>query len=447
MFFSGMKRGLWAWCACGLAWAAPSVAWAEPAKVESAPKQDVVVKPCSEGYVQVDGFVTDWDDAPAMEVSALVAGEPEYDWTGPKDLSMRVQAQRDSRYLYLAIEVRDNVISGPKGRGKGDRVELWFDGGEAADPKQRLRMIELGLGEMADGGKPSVKLRGKELDGALKDGAIRVKGNYFFEIGIPLSALSEPAPGLEPLGMVVLARDWDHDDPNEDEAAVSSAHFDGAKHKDPAQMGRLVLRTWESVAEGFYKKAPDARGLKPVGEAWVDVGGDSRRERVVLAGKYLAVLGEGLGEGEYYFYTLPSSADHRTKALELRDLTGDGKAEMLVTYDLAWPELGVTQELVAVYHFDLDKLLLVFQAEVGNIGPGWELRNKLDYVIPKKGKPSEIRVSVQPTKNAPALESYVDVDKDQVVSWDRILLPWQEGRARTYTWGDSQFLKEDTDAP
>ncbi|MCP4247295.1 MAG: hypothetical protein GY778_09635, partial [bacterium] len=210
------------------------------------------------GYVKVDGFVTDWEGVDKVESRTLTRGEPEYDWTGPKDLSMVVQAQYDQTYIYMAVEVRDNIVTGPKRRDRGDRVEIWFDGGEVAakSPHGRMRMLELALGEMESDGKPAItwqypkSLKGQEPTGLLKDGSMRHTG-YFFEFGLPLSELSDPAPGLEPIGIAIIARDLDRDDPNEDEAAVANAPFDGRKKRRPDTMAKLRLAGAENMDAGF----------------------------------------------------------------------------------------------------------------------------------------------------------------------------------------------------
>jgi hypothetical protein len=138
---------------------------------------------------------------------------------------MVVQAQVDGEVLYLAVEVRDNVVAGPRGPKKGDRIELWLDGGASAG-KQRLRMLEIAIGDIEGGGKPTARWgygagggapRGLMLDGAVRAPEGQVAG-YFFEIGLPLAEISDPRPGLEPLGIALIARDWDYDDANEDEA-------------------------------------------------------------------------------------------------------------------------------------------------------------------------------------------------------------------------------------
>ncbi len=106
-----------------------SVVNAQPATPANVKTINISPTHAPQGYVKVDGFVTEWSQIPRIETRALTRGEAEYDWTGPRDCSMIIQAQADEEFLYLAIEVRDNAVVSPDGKKKGDRVEVWIDAG------------------------------------------------------------------------------------------------------------------------------------------------------------------------------------------------------------------------------------------------------------------------------------------------------------------------------
>ncbi len=422
---------------------ATSLGHAEVATPADAAKLDIPVGDVPDGYVKVDGFVTDWASAQTVESRALIRAEAEYDWTGPRDCSVLVQAQADRAFLYLAIEVRDNVVVGKKGRKAGDRVELWIDGGEPAG-KRRVRMIELGLGEVPDGGKPTVtygypkNLVRKEIEGVKADGAMRKTG-YFFEVALPLASLSDPAPGVEPLGVAIIVRDWDYDDANEDEAAVATAPFDARKERSPATMGRLLLPSTVDPLGGFYQTVPAAKGTRVVSEAWVQVSGDARRERVALLEKWLVVAGRGVGDGDFYYYTLPHGPNYTYDSMELRDLTGDGGAEFILRYSVSHPG-QIQQQFLAIYRLFFDSINLVFLAEAGNTGPGWTVTNQVSFDPKGPGGTTRIVVS-KPVATGVTKKTYTDVDADLITDWDKVLLPWKAPPSRTYEWQDTQFIK------
>jgi hypothetical protein len=421
----------------------PALALGAANTPDAAKKLDIPVGDVPEGYVKVDGFVTDWNSAATIETRALTRGEPEYDWTGPRDLSMLVKAQADRSFLYLSIEVRDNVVVGPKGRKGGDRVEIWIDGGIPAG-KKRVRMIEVGLGAVPDGGKPTVrygypkKLARKAIDGLQADGSMRKTG-YFFELALPLASLSDPPPGVEPLGIALIARDWDYDDPNEDEAAVATAPFDARKKRAPETMGKLGLPSSTDPMGSFYRSVPAAKGARVVGEDWVQVAGDARRERVALLEKWIVVAGRGVGEGDFYYYTLPHGPNFRYDSLELKDVNGDGGADFIVRYTVSHPG-QIDQQFLAIYRLFFDSINLVFLAEIGNSGPGWTVTNEVSY--DPKGPGGTTRITVRkPVATGVTKKTYTDVDADLITDWDKVLLPWKGTGSRTYEWQDTQFIK------
>ena len=422
---------------------------AEPATPSSAPKVDMVAANVPPGAVKVDGFVTDWDGIEKKDIRALTRGEAEYDWTGPRDLSMLVQMQYDATHLYLAIEVRDNIVTQPKRKKSGDLVEVWFDGGPTAKSgsKGRLRMLKLLVGEMANDGPPEAvwgfprALKGRP-EGLLLDGSIRNTG-YFFEVGIPLALVSDPAPGLEPLGITFIARDWDYDDPNEDLASVASSPFDGLKKRAPSTMAKFTLAGAESIKKGFFRLFPDTMGKTVMGEQFADIAGDSRREWVFLVDNhYLSISGVGVGDGQNYYYELEGRNGGTCTDIKVLDLTGDGKAEILVRYKLPsrHPSGVIHQEFVAIYHFALDRIKLVFFHEVGNDGAGWSIRNEVRLVPNRKTGQINVVVS-SPKGQGVTKKSYADVDQDQIVDWERLLLPWEGTKTRLFEWDTHQFLK------
>ncbi|MGB0385113.1 MAG: protein kinase domain-containing protein [Ardenticatenaceae bacterium] len=78
--------------------------------------------------VEFDGFLLEWDDVPAVNVSNVVF-QPE-NWSGPEDLSGVVRAVWDEQYLYLAIQVTDEfIVQESEGRllYQGDSIELFWD--------------------------------------------------------------------------------------------------------------------------------------------------------------------------------------------------------------------------------------------------------------------------------------------------------------------------------
>ena len=93
--------------------------------------------------VVVDGSLDDsaWLTAPVSTMDRREQLHPGYAaaWTGPDDLSARVRAVLSHSHLYLAFEVRDDILLHEAGRAwwAGDSIEVFVDadlsGSEKAD--------------------------------------------------------------------------------------------------------------------------------------------------------------------------------------------------------------------------------------------------------------------------------------------------------------------------
>ena len=55
--------------------------------------QDLGATYTTNAQTRVDGNIDDWSTLSPLSFQTLIAGEYEYDWTGPQDLSAKVMAQ------------------------------------------------------------------------------------------------------------------------------------------------------------------------------------------------------------------------------------------------------------------------------------------------------------------------------------------------------------------
>lgn len=84
--------------------------------------------------VLIDGYITEWEGVPAIELkpgSSGVTAEGEFK---ENDVSLRIQAQWDDQYLYLALAWRDDTWDVEE---VSRREAVWVDGGG----KRRDRML------------------------------------------------------------------------------------------------------------------------------------------------------------------------------------------------------------------------------------------------------------------------------------------------------------------
>jgi len=85
-------------------------------------------------------------------------------------------------------------------------------------------------------------------------------------------------------------------------------------------------------AEVFARFLADTgmEGTRPTFDRRANVAGDAREERVAVVGKRLVVLGPGFAGGtSFFFMELPVAEPAHVLALDLRDATGDGRADLV----------------------------------------------------------------------------------------------------------------------
>ena len=228
---------------------------------------DLSAKLTSDIDTRADGNISDWDpNSVSADAKTLLSGEYDYDWTGPKDLSAKVQAQYGAEKIYFYINVSDNAVVSKKQQWKSDRVELWL-APESADgkPLGNPRGILMDIGPMVDGGMALIKwMSGKAAEGLEGAGFVREDG-YDFEISVAYDVLSKTTPVLDgSMRYCVLVRDWDQDDPNEDEASVGTCPINPKKSSSIKrdQMGKIRLGMRDVIWNQIMNADADAAKIE-----------------------------------------------------------------------------------------------------------------------------------------------------------------------------------------
>lgn len=122
----------------------------------------------------------------------------------------------------------------------------------------------------------------------------------------------------------------------------------------------------------LYRRERGVRSKKPRFDFVTDVAGDTTPERVLIHGKDIVVFGKRFRSGKSYAYiTIGASDPENIKDVTARDLTGDGKAEILVRAVLpvkTSEALGgdiVNRYAFIVYQAQGERLRRIFGAETG----------------------------------------------------------------------------------
>src|SRR5579884_1903206 len=248
--------------------------------------------------VKVDGVLDEW---PAPAKAALVVA-------GATTDTMTIALQYDQSTLYIGANVTDPSFA--SGR---DHVSLVL---AVPEPGGAYTTYDVGL----YAGKPG------ESEGSVRYGqraavpGARIveaptAGGYSFEATVPWSAL--PAARSTRVGIHGVARYVDGD------GVVATGPGD-ARH--PRAMPWVPSEPELSMIEqllapkGLTRRAPDA-------EAVADLTGDGVRERVAVWERYLTICGTSFLGGTGFFFR---ELGGELVRLELRDLTGHGRRDVIV---------------------------------------------------------------------------------------------------------------------
>lgn len=204
----------------------------------------------------------------------------------------------------------------------------------------------------------------------------------------------------------------------------------------------------EELLDRVYSLYRTDRGVKkatPRFDFVTDVAAGEDTERVLVHGKDLVVFGKKFKEGTSYVYTTigVKEAEH-VLDVTARDMTGDGRAEILVRGIIpvkASEQLGgavVTRHALMIYRVSEDGITRIFAAETG--------RSLDDDAI-------LARVSFVPVSHAVRIELH----RGRAVGWSEktypfpqdplpyqglepLLLPWTELPERAYVFEGERFV-------
>jgi hypothetical protein len=192
----------------------------------------------------------------------------------------------------------------------------------------------------------------------------------------------------------------------------------------------------------LYKKDRGVSG-KPTFDFVTDVAGDRGPERVLIHGKDMVVFGKGFREGLSYAFIAVGVADAKDILdATARDLTGDGKAEIIVRAVLhakASKALGgdtVDRHALMVYGVQGDGLVRIFGAETGRSLGKDQIVGAVAFTPARRGFDIELR----PSRAVGWTEQTYPFPPDTTTAGglEPLLLPWSGG-SRKYHYDGKTF--------
>jgi len=197
----------------------------------------------------------------------------------------------------------------------------------------------------------------------------------------------------------------------------------------------------------LYRKDRGVGGGKPSFDFVTDVAGDRGTERVLVHGKDLVVFGKGFRQGtSYAFITIGVTDPKDILDVTARDLTGDGKAEIIVRAVLhakASKALGgdmVERRALMIYGVKDETLARVFAAETSRAVGDNEVLGAVAFEPGKRGMDIELR----PARALGWTEKSYPFPPDTTTAGglEPLLLPWGDASKRRYHWDGNAYVLE-----
>ena len=386
--------------------------------------EEIPCRPVESGLIQLDGLMGDWKGARGVGVADgdhVISGKA--DWSGERDLSFDVFCNHTDTTLYLAVRVRDEYfIRSRKGKGD-DHVQLHFG-------KQQLQIFPGDLKKI----KARLRWRGKGRRRARVSGVKMVEAlqrdGYSVEIAMLLARIPGYREGVPHFPGAVRVADSDSRARGRIQTVMGTA---------PAgRSGRFVFARAQAQLEAFLKARKYNRSQVRVQQV-ANVVGDSRMETVLLVGRTIGILGEGLPHGGYFYFNLPPGKAKDVYWLKLMDLNGDGKQE-LVTRFVERSTSG-RRELIAVYRYnETNTFVRSFSHEILKGQKKKIILNRFTFKVRKERKKT---IGVDLVFDKPEARGYTRDGYKEVPSTDAqsILLPWGEDKKRHFRFEGEEYFQ------
>ncbi|MBX3250999.1 MAG: hypothetical protein KF901_27730 [Myxococcales bacterium] len=374
------------------------------------------------GAIRVDGMLTDW-----RAIQRIPVGRGD-------DASMRFALGYDDAGLYVAATVRDNrFVRTPAFGPSEDAIVLTL----AFPARRGFEVHELWLFAGEEGrsagavsiGRPGARRLGRVPDAQIVERTI--PGGYEVEAFVPWRRIPGSARREEGRAAVRL-RDVDSEARPEVREEPATATLDPRR---PELLPALILAGGDQDNLAGFLSEQGIPGRRPRFDLRGNVQGDARPERVVLVDRFLVVLGEGYRDGTSFdFLALPVRGEGDLLAAELRDMTGDGTAELLMRMRQS-NDQG-SRDLLAIFGFDGRSVTPLLRVELRKATDAGHVEGRYRVVAQRRGPPELVIDAGEARGLTP--ESWREAPAADVES---ILLPWGPVLSRTFRWDGQRFAR------
>lgn len=372
---------------------------------------------------KVDGVLKEWT-VPLTLLGVRVSGQ-----TGSTDLGAAAALATDDTHLFVALDITDDKLVRTKALAETEdhvRLTLVFPG-EAGGASNTAEIL-LFPGDPGNVAGAVKRKGGGAIAGASLVEAPRASGGgYSFEAKIPWASL--PEGGKTRVGLRGAIRVYDNDGKGI-EGVVGNAP-EGPSDALP----RVPIEAELSIDDTFATEK-QLTGA-PTIDVVADVAGDGLRERILVWDRWVVIAGPHYRGGKEFFFSDLGADKSRLSAIAVRDVTGDGKPELLLRRKEGAADNF--REGFFVHGLGGDVLLSLFSHEVGITTPSGSVSDDVKIA----GK--ELTVTIGAAKGFDA----ASFREPTQTTWQPMLLPWGAVKSRSFGWDGSTFakLREEAQTP
>ncbi len=350
--------------------------------------------------IHFDGTVKEWTLVPAR---VNVKGTADA-------ISFKCALGYDSQYVYFASEVSGVTLRHLR-RFVEDEDHASLVVAAPGSAPQELTFFPGKPGESAG----VVRSHGHDVPGAKIIEAETTAG-YTFEAQIPWNAVAPPTIRVGLRGVARFHAGT--------RAILATGNGDAPS---PSDRPALPTQSEEALIENFLVP----KGLlatTPKFELLADIRGDAMKERVAVYDRYLTVVGPNYRDGKEFFYRDLGSDIEK---LEARDLTGRGKADLVMRRQFPTVGDAGAREWIEVWSFLSDEPSTVFSHEI-SVASG---SNRVTNAVHLASR--EIDVTYDPAVGFDASSYHLPHASDT----EPVLLPWGAIKSQTFRFDGTKFTK------
>lgn len=357
------------------------------------------------------------------------------EWPGKMtDLAQSVQGSADAASghvgyddanLYVALRTSDKTLVRTSGYGASEdhaSLVIAFPTGKGGYVTEELLLFHGDPGKVAG----SVRTKSGAVSGATLVEA-PTKNGFVFEAKIPWSAFSRGSTVR--VGLRGALRYTDSDSPGAVKGVIATGTGNGGS------LPPLLLEGEQGLDLNLVR----GKGLPatPARQAFGDLSGDNMLERVAVYGGFLTIVGPHYkGGNQFYFGELGVSDASMVTRLEVRDLDGDKKDEILIQKRIGAPDKY--REVVQILKIGSDEAPWpAFSHEIAIVTEKGKIENEVS--LSTKGKLPAIEIA-QGKAEGFEPDTYAEPTSGDMPG---ALLPWESVKSRTFQWDGKQFSKID----